>query len=157
MAQQIINLGTSPNDGEGDNLRGAFDKVNDNFTEVYAAGPVGSNITISGATISTTATNANLILSPDGTGKVVFKNDLIPDSTNTRSLGSPNSTFRGAHIGSVGVVSAGPITVPTYADEGARDSAISSPQAGMIILVSSDDSSLPKFQGYNGDDWIDLG
>jgi hypothetical protein len=35
MAQQIINIGTSPNDGTGDTVRDAFDKVNDNFTEVY--------------------------------------------------------------------------------------------------------------------------
>lgn len=35
MAQQIINIGTNPNDGSGDPLRTAFDKSNDNFTELY--------------------------------------------------------------------------------------------------------------------------
>jgi len=35
MAKQTINLGTAVNDGSGDPLRTAFDKVNDNFTEVY--------------------------------------------------------------------------------------------------------------------------
>ena len=35
MAKQTINLGTSPNKGDGDPLRTAFDKVNDNFTELY--------------------------------------------------------------------------------------------------------------------------
>jgi len=35
MAKQLINIGTSPNDGTGDALRDAFDKTNDNFTEVY--------------------------------------------------------------------------------------------------------------------------
>lgn len=35
MAKQTINIGTSPNDGNGDPLRNAFDKVNDNFTELY--------------------------------------------------------------------------------------------------------------------------
>ena len=35
MARQIINIGTSPNKGDGDPLRIAFDKVNDNFIEVY--------------------------------------------------------------------------------------------------------------------------
>lgn len=38
MAQQAINLGSSANDGTGDTFRAAFDKVNDNFTELYAAG-----------------------------------------------------------------------------------------------------------------------
>jgi len=150
MAQQIINLGTSPNDGEGDNLRGAFDKVNDNFTEVYAAGPVGSNITISGATISTTATNANLVLSPDGTGKVLIKNDLIPDANNTRYLGSADSTFRGAYIGSSGVVSSGPIRVPQYANNTVRDATITTAEAGMIVLTGN------TFQGYNGSSWVNL-
>lgn len=35
MAQQTINIGTSPNDGTGDLLRDAFDKANQNFTELY--------------------------------------------------------------------------------------------------------------------------
>ena len=35
MARQIINIGTSPNKGDGDKLRDAMDKVNDNFIEVY--------------------------------------------------------------------------------------------------------------------------
>lgn len=48
MTQQIINIGATPNDGQGDTLRVAFNKVNDNFTEVYnlasdpAAGPDGA-------------------------------------------------------------------------------------------------------------------
>lgn len=36
MVQQTINLGTVPNDGTGDPLRTAMDKVNDNFTELYS-------------------------------------------------------------------------------------------------------------------------
>ena len=44
MAQQTINIGTTANDGTGDPLRTAFDKVNDNFTELYSddAGDVNS-------------------------------------------------------------------------------------------------------------------
>jgi len=36
MAKQVINIGTTANDGTGDPLRTAFDKVNDNTTELYA-------------------------------------------------------------------------------------------------------------------------
>lgn len=36
MTQQVIDIGTVPNDGTGDPLRDAFDKCNDNFTELYA-------------------------------------------------------------------------------------------------------------------------
>ncbi len=44
MAKQTIDIGTTANDGTGDPIRTAFDKVNDNFTELYTddAGDVGS-------------------------------------------------------------------------------------------------------------------
>ena len=35
MAQQLIDVGTTPNDGTGDPLRTATIKINDNFTELY--------------------------------------------------------------------------------------------------------------------------
>ena len=37
MTQKIINIGTAANKGDGDVLRTAFSKINDNFTELYAA------------------------------------------------------------------------------------------------------------------------
>ena len=42
MARQNINIGTTANDGTGDKLRVAFDKVNDNFIELYELGDKGS-------------------------------------------------------------------------------------------------------------------
>jgi hypothetical protein len=36
MAQQVIGVGTTANDGTGDALRDAMVKTNDNFTELYA-------------------------------------------------------------------------------------------------------------------------
>lgn len=36
MAQQLIGIGTTANDGTGDPLRTSFDKVNDNITELYS-------------------------------------------------------------------------------------------------------------------------
>jgi len=36
MAKQTINLGTAGDLNTGDNIRDAFDKVNDNFNEVYS-------------------------------------------------------------------------------------------------------------------------
>jgi len=56
MAQQTINIGTVANDGTGDPLRTAFDKVNDNFTELYNddAGDVNSVTGSEGLTASPT-------------------------------------------------------------------------------------------------------
>ena len=36
MTQQIINVGAAPNDGQGDPIRTAFTKCNNNFDELYA-------------------------------------------------------------------------------------------------------------------------
>jgi len=35
MTQKQINIGSSPNKGDGDPLRTAFGKINDNFDELY--------------------------------------------------------------------------------------------------------------------------
>ena len=37
MAKQVINTGTSANSKNGDPIRTAFNKVNANFTELYAS------------------------------------------------------------------------------------------------------------------------
>ena len=49
MAKQTVNIGSSVNKGDGDPLRTAFDKINDNFDELYAAttldlDSIGSNM-----------------------------------------------------------------------------------------------------------------
>ena len=56
MAKQVINLGTSANKGDGDPLRTAFDKINDNFDELYAA-----------TTLDLDSIGSNMIPTTDGT------------------------------------------------------------------------------------------
>jgi hypothetical protein len=88
MAKQTINIGSNANDGTGDPLRTAFNKINDNFAELYGddssadtfTSPQITTPTITGtATIDnlifndsqiSTATNANLELNPGGTGTI---------------------------------------------------------------------------------------
>lgn len=36
MAQQVINVGNTPNDGTGDPIRTAYTKCNENFGELYS-------------------------------------------------------------------------------------------------------------------------
>lgn len=92
MTQQIINVGTVANDGTGEALRTAFNSVNDNFTEVYTAGPVGSNVVIANNTISINGTNGNLILQGNGIGNVVTNSSMRPQVDAVFDIGSP--TFR---------------------------------------------------------------
>ena len=43
MAKNVINRGSTPNDGTGDNLRAGVEKVNANFDEIYTAIGDGTN------------------------------------------------------------------------------------------------------------------
>ena len=150
MAQQIINLGTSANAGDGDNLRSAMDKTNDNFTEVYTAGPVGSNITISNNSITSTNTNGNISLATDGTGVIQFTNNFIPDTNDLRYIGSANNRPRGIYVGTAGLIADGPVNMPTFANATVRDSTITAPATGMIVVTGN------VYQGYIGSAWTAL-
>jgi len=89
MANQIIiDIGAVANDGTGDPLRTAFGYVNNNFSNIWATGVANSNISFSGNKILTTNTNGNLVLAPNGIGKVQANVDIVPNANNTLSLGS---------------------------------------------------------------------
>ena len=79
MAKQTINVGTASDDGTGDSLRAAFVKVNENFTEVYneIGGDSLSDLKLTSNKITTDNTNANIILDPNGTGKVEVDGDSL--------------------------------------------------------------------------------
>ena len=70
MAQQTLNIGATANDGTGDTLYVAMDKVNDNFNEIYASPIISDFITITGNEIRANRSNDDLVLEPSGTGVV---------------------------------------------------------------------------------------
>lgn len=95
MTQQVINIGSSANDGTGDPLRQAFDKINDNFSELYARGAAGSNFDLSDNDIEAINSNGGINLIPNGTGKVVIEDDSVTvaiSRTITNSVGSAGDT-----------------------------------------------------------------
>ena len=93
MSQLIINTGNVSNDGTGDPLRVAFSDVNNNFSQIWSAGLVGSNITIANNTIQVTNTNGNLNLATNGVGVIVPKAAIVPDVANIRSIGTATNRF----------------------------------------------------------------
>jgi hypothetical protein len=99
MAQQIINTGANANDGTGEPLREAFTAVNDNFTEIYTAGPVGSNVRIVGNTITTLQINQNLTLKPNGIGKIQANATIIPSVNLVYDLGSATQQWDSVYAG----------------------------------------------------------
>ena len=94
MAKQTINIGSSANDGTGDPLRTAFDKINDNFTELYGADDdatnfvvedtspqLGGDLDVNGQRITSARSNEDIIIAPAGTGGVVASAVRIAGTT----------------------------------------------------------------------------
>jgi hypothetical protein len=81
MSKQAINIGSAANDGTGDPLRTAFDKINDNFNEIYdtLGGPSASSLSdlyFQGSTITNRTTNGNITIDPNGTGTVFINGPI---------------------------------------------------------------------------------
>jgi hypothetical protein len=113
MANQVIGLGTVENDGTGDNLRVALDKVNDNFLEIYTligdASSLTSGIsatatvvTLTAPTISgvvggtiTSATITTLTGTTFNAGTLALSAGSITDSSGAISFGDENLTTTG--------------------------------------------------------------
>ena len=81
MARQILDIGSNANDGTGDTLRAAMDKVNDNFAELYSVS-IDNSIEISGNNISATRSNDDINIIPAGTGTVTITDLTIDNSIN---------------------------------------------------------------------------
>ena len=113
--QQLIDYGAQANDGTGDPLRTAFIKTDENFSNIWLAGPVGSNITIANNTIQNDATNGNIVIKPNGVGVIQVNSSIVPDFTQTRDLGSLNKRFRSiyssADIDTLGNLTANNVSV----------------------------------------------
>ena len=84
MAINVINRGSTPNDGTGDNLRLGAEKINSNFTEIYTA--IGDGTTISGivkfaddsSTVTSISANGETlrVLGGNGITSTLSSNDL---------------------------------------------------------------------------------
>ena len=86
MAKQVIGIGTTANDGTGDAQRDAFDKANDNFTELYdgkAAAtlngadliPLVPEYTVAGVPSAASFDNHVIIVSDEAGGRTLATSD----------------------------------------------------------------------------------
>ena len=93
MTRQNINIGSTANDGTGDPLRTAFDKINDNFVELYGAdndlNTLDANLNVNNFLITTGVTNGNITITPNGTGNI----NLGALKFNGTSISSDDSTI----------------------------------------------------------------
>ena len=95
MAQQIVNIGTVANDRTGDTWRDAFDKSNDNFTELYGLQGKNNTIYLRAEADLPNQTATTWTMDPD----VPYK--LAADfSTSLQAIPAAGASFRGDNLGS---------------------------------------------------------
>ena len=152
MTRLNIDVGTQANDGTGDDLRAAMQKVNTNFTELYGETAVDQQITISGNEISSNASNANIVLSPSGTGAIEMPAITIDDNAITGTRSNENLVISASGTGHI-VVGALRINGTTISsdDSSAINFAESNITLGSINIsgnvITSTDSTTISFRG----------
>jgi len=141
--RQIVNVGTTADDGSGDYLRDALIKVNSNFENLWSVTAVNSDLDFTGSTISSVVTNEDIILDPAGTGKIVVASSIEPQTTASSTLGSSSKEFSNVYSDL--------ITTDTLALNG-LSSAPSSPVDGYLYY----DSATKKFVGRVDGGWLNV-
>lgn len=131
MAKQVINIGAGPDAGDGEPLRDAFDKVNDNFTEVYdGQARTFAHLTFASLTVATATlyqiADADVVVVADAAGIWETANDRLHFTSGilganfTRAriylrVGLPGSaTQLGVHMRKNGAISGGSTAPPVH-------------------------------------------
>jgi hypothetical protein len=169
MARQNINIGSSANDGTGDPLRTAFDKINDNFIELYGtdgdSNTLAGNLDINGWNIISSRSNEDIRILPAGTGGVVASAVRIAGTTissddstqitiaeNIQTTGTLNVS--GAATLSTSLALASGATVTSILDEDAMGSDSATALATQQSIKAYVDSQVTAqdldFQGDSG-------
>jgi hypothetical protein len=85
MAQEVINTGTLPNDGKGDTLRVAGQKINNNFAQLFVTGTVADNTARQTANAAFAAANTKIAKAGDVvTGQLIFRTNANNAYPNTK-------------------------------------------------------------------------
>ena len=83
MTQEVIETGEIPNDGSGDPLRLAFDKINNNFANLFTT--IGANVELIDSSqfpegnVSNNGGTQNIL----NIGQVIFNTTQLVESTYT--------------------------------------------------------------------------
>jgi hypothetical protein len=139
VAKQRINLGTSANKGDGDPLRTAFTKVNDNFDELYNS---VSAVVVVSATAPTAPSVGDLWWnSVSGRMYVYFGTSWVDASpVDGAGISSTNQLVNGNKT--VSLASTGVTTFPTFQTGNAslsiQGATVGSTNAGLSILAKNE-------------------
>ena len=111
MSNQSLGIGGSANDGTGDTLRAAADKVNDNFSEIYTLIGDGTTLTTG---ISSTGSVVTLTAP-------LITTSIIPTTADGASLGTSSAEFSDLFLADAAVINLGSdqdVTLTHVADTG---------------------------------------
>jgi len=119
--QQIINVGSSPNDGQGDPLRVAFQKTNTNFTTLFGTAGI-TGIQNGTSNIGIPLANGNVNLSATGVPNVLSVGPLAVTATGnlivTKTANIGNIIVPGTITATGTIQSIGDITAATVSASG---------------------------------------
>lgn len=108
MAKQVINIGTTANDGTGDALRTAFDKANQNFSELYTDDTNDVSSIVATAPIARNNATGIVTISLNDAGIVTDKiaddavtADKLANSINTEIAANTAKVTNATHTGDV--------------------------------------------------------
>lgn len=113
MTQQIINIGALPNDGSGDPLRTAFNKINTNFTELYSTGEFAVEVHTIGADPNQVIFEYPLATFTQGKFQINSSNPSTPNSQNISLSAAKNNNGTAVRYATYGSIVDG-AAVTTY-------------------------------------------
>jgi len=160
MVKQVINVGANANDGTGDDLRTAMQKVNSNFTELFGATAeandlvedgtpqLGGNLDVQNYTITTSATNGTINIQPNGAGSVklgsvnINGTTINSDDSNTITIDESLTVTGSATVPTLktNVISSDDSSV-IQINDGVQVSGVLKSHSVITNSLSSDDSS----------------
>lgn len=78
--------------------------------------------------------------------------NVVPGKLDFATVNASGNLISRLSVASTAITSTVPVKLAVYADATARDAAVTSPTAGMMIFLTAG----TKFQGYTGSAWVDL-
>jgi len=156
VAKQTIGIGTTANDGTGDPLRDAFDKVNDNFDEVYSAftfasnnATVANNVLIGNSTVNSVANSTTVSISNSTSevtttsGSILVGNSTVNSIANSSTIVVSNSTS--SITVSEGTIAVGNSTVNTTANSSLVNATSVTVNSNTGLTLGTSDTSANGF------------
>jgi len=145
VGQQIIDIGDAIDDGTGDPARVAFDKCNDNFTELYAADTNFLTTAVAATTYQPLDADLTAIAALAGTNNIYYRSGT--DTWTPVTIGS-NLTFAAGVLDAVGgssgnvAIPQGRLTLQTVTPvmittQAAKTTIYYTPYTGMLVPIYS--------------------